>query len=72
MREFYNKTYFLLECSIFKLLNVIFRLLGRFFDYFKNEDVEGFGGAMPPHLRVRGGKCPPCPPGSYAYDIGTI
>ena len=56
MREFYNKTYFLFEYSIIKLLNVIFRLLGRFLDYFKNEDVELFGGGG------GGGQCTPPPP----------
>ena len=57
MREFYNKTYFLLEYSMIKLLNVIFRLLGRFLDYFKNEDVELFGGGG-----GGGGQVPPLPP----------
>ena len=26
------------------------------------------GGAMPPLPKLRGGNCPPCPPGSTAYD----
>ena len=55
MREFYNKlTFFWNVVRIFKLLNGIFRLLGRYFNYFKNEDVELFGGGG-------GASAPPAP-----------
>ena len=44
-----------MEDDIFELLNVIFRLHSRFFDYFENEDIDLKGGGASAPL-------PPPPP----------